>query len=561
MSPAPTLDGTGVPAYLPSLSGASFMRGQPLPVAPPAQELAGPAVVLFVTILILLFAAVLLSRLAWSLSVPYPSLLALGGAALALLPGIPMIELEPSLALAIFVAPVLLDAAYDASLRDLRDNRLPIILLVVAAVGVTTVAVAVVFRAMVPDVPWPAAVALGAMVAPPDAAAAIAVLRQVSIPNRLLQILEGESLFNDASALLIFAVAVRLVEDGSATLAGLIPTYAASVVGSVIVGGALGLASPRLFRQIRDASAAIVLQFANTYGVWVLAEFLHLSPILTMVTYGITIARYTTPNFNPVMRLKSFAVWDTVVFLSNVLAFSLIGLQLGPLLAKLSPEQRMSYLMIGGVVLAVVIAARIAWVMSYNSALRFKNWRFGVNLPERMMRPTARGGIIIAWSGMRGIVSLAAALALPVGFPERDLIQFVAFVVVLGTLVIQGFTLGPLVKLLHVPDDREVEREVLFAKRRAFEAAIATLQDDDSVLAQALRDEYQAILDHTQQAKSGGVYRPSNHQTLRLTAIRAARETILTLRAQGEIGNLAFYRVQETLDRSDIYAMPRGTDG
>jgi CPA1 family monovalent cation:H+ antiporter len=514
-------------------------------------------VVLFVSILVLLIAAVLLTRLAWSLSVPYPSLLALGGAVLALVPGTPVIALDPSLALAIFVAPVLLDAAYDASLRDLRDNRLPIILLVVAAVGVTTAAVAVVFRELAPQVPWPAAIALGAMVAPPDAAAAIAVLRQVNIPNRVLQILEGESLFNDASALLIFAVAVRLAGDGQATLAALIPTYTVSVIGSVILGGALGWLTPRTLTAIMTyAPASIVLQFTTTLSVWVLAESLHLSAILTIVTYGICVARFGGQNFDPVLRMKSFAVWDTVVFLSNVLAFTLIGLQLSPLLQKLSADQRASYFLIGGVVLATVILARIAWVMTYNSLLRLKNRFFGVNLPDRMTRPTARGGMIISWSGMRGIISLAAALALPDGFPERDLIQFTAFVVVLGTLVIQGFTLGPFVRLLHLPDDGEVEREVALARRRALEAAIATLADDSSLYAKSLRIEYQAMLDlagHPETAGEGGL---TGHEALRRKAVRAARDAIYAMRSEGEIGNVAFHRVEEALDRADIYIIP-----
>ena len=517
--------------------------------------------VLFVSILILLIAAVLLNRLASSLSVPYPSLLALGGAALALIPGAPVIQLDPSLALAIFVAPVLLDAAYDASLRDLRDNGLPIIFLVIVAVGITTAAVAIVFHELAPQVPWAAAVVLGAIVAPPDAAAAIAVLRQVNIPNRVLQILEGESLFNDASALLIFAVALRLVQDGDATLAGLIPTYAVSVVASVIAGVALGWVTPRLFSLLNDAPASsIVRQFVTTFGVWILAEHMHLSPILTIVAFGITVARSGGPRDDPLLRLKSYAVWETVVFLSNVMAFSLIGLQLGPLLEKLSPEQRYSYFIIGGVVLGTVILTRIAWVMTYNSFLRFKNWQFGVNLPDRMMRPTARGGLIISWSGMRGIVSLAAALALPEGFPERDLVQFVAFMVVLGTLVIQGFTLGPLVRLLHLPVDGEVEREVALARRRALDAAIATLEGNGSAYAQSLRVEYQAIRDLTEQPERAGEHGLTEHEMLRMTATQAAREAVAAMRARGEIGDLAFHRVEEALDRADIYAMRYGSD-
>jgi monovalent cation/hydrogen antiporter len=509
---------------------------------------------LFSSILLILAGAALSGRLAAALSVPYPVFLALGGAIIALLPGTPSIELDPSLALVIFVAPVLLDAAYDASLRDLRDNRLPIIMLVVVAIGVTVAATAVVFRGLVPGVPWAAAVALGAIVAPPDAAAATAVLRQVRVPSRVATILEGESLFNDASALLIFAVALRVAQDGNASLAALIPTYAASVAGSAALGLLLARMTPFITRLADDTQASIVLQFCTTFGVWILAETLHLSSILTVVAFGIALAHPRHRRLAPLLRLKSFAVWETAVFLANVLAFTLIGMQLAPLLARLDPGQRAGYIMTGAAILVTVIIVRILWVMFYNSALRFKNWRFGTILPERVQPPTAKGGIIIAWSGMRGIVSLAAALALPNSFPERDLIQFVAFVVVLGTLVIQGFTLAPLVKWLRLPADRQLDREIALARRRALEAAMAILEGQASPHAAALRLEYQAILDLGEASNAGNLLQLTDHERLRLKAIQAARNALQALRDNGEIGEIAFQRIEEAMDRAYLYA-------
>ena len=508
---------------------------------------------LFISIILILAGAVLLARLASALSVPYPAFLALGGAIIALLPGTPSIELDPRLALVIFVAPVLLDAAYDASLRDLRDNRLAIILLVVIAIGVTTAAVAMVFRAFVPDVPLAAAVALGAIVAPPDAAAATAVLRPLKIPSRVLTILEGESLFNDASALLIFAIALRVAQNDNATLTSLIPTYAASVIGSVALGVALARVAAFVLQLADAAPASIILQFCSTFGVWILAEILHLSAILTVVAYGIAISLPGHRRSAPLLRIKSFAVWETAVFLSNVLAFTLIGMQLAPLLARLNPNQRAQYFVIGSAILVTVVIVRIVWVMSYNSVLRFKNWRFGTSLPERLLPPTAKGGIIISWSGMRGIVSLAAALALPIGFPERDLIQFVAFVVVLGTLVIQGFTLGPLVKWLQLPEDRQLDREIALARQRALEAAIGTLEGNETPYAASLRLEYQAILDLGEARDTGDLPRLTDHERLRLKAIRAAREVIQELWAEGEIGDVAYQRIEAAIDRAYLY--------
>jgi monovalent cation/hydrogen antiporter len=509
---------------------------------------------LFISILLILAGAALSLRVAAALSVPYPAFLALGGAIIALLPGTPSIELDPSLALVIFVAPVLLDAAYDASLRDLRDNRLPIITLVVAAVGVTAGATAIVFRALVPDVPWAAAVALGAIVAPPDAAAATAVLRQVKVPSRVATILEGESLFNDASALLIFAVALRVAQDGNASLTSLIPTYAASVAASVVLGIILARLLPYITGLADDAAASIILQFCSTFGVWILAETLHLSAILTVVAYGIAVAHPSRRRHNPLLRQKSFAVWETAVFLANVLAFTLIGMQLAPLLARLNPGQRAGYFLTGSAILFTVIIARIVWVMAFNSMVRFKNWKFGTRLPERLLPPTAKGGMIIAWSGMRGIVSLAAALALPSGFPERDLIQFVAFTVVLGTLVIQGFTLAPLVKRLRFPEDRQLDREIALARRRALEAAIGALEGKTSPYADALRLEYRAILELGDAPDIGNLTQLTDHERLRLKAIQAARDALQELRVKGEIGEIAFQRIEAAIDRAYLYA-------
>jgi monovalent cation/hydrogen antiporter len=352
---------------------------------------------------------------------------------------------------------------------------------------------------------------------------------------------------------LIFAIALRVAQDDNATLTSLIPTYAASVIGSVALGVALARVAAFVLQLADAAPASIILQFCSTFGVWILAEILHLSAILTVVAYGIAISLPGRRRSAPLLRIKSFAVWETAVFLSNVLAFTLIGMQLAPLLARLNPNQRAQYFVIGSAILVTVVIVRIVWVMSYNSVLRFKNWRFGTSLPERLLPPTAKGGIIISWSGMRGIVSLAAALALPIGFPERDLIQFVAFVVVLGTLVIQGFTLGPLVKWLQLPEDRQLDREIALARQRALEAAIGTLEGNETPYAASLRLEYQAILDLGEARDTGDLPRLTDHERLRLKAIRAAREVIQELWAEGEIGDVAYQRIEAAIDRAYLY--------
>ena len=288
-------------------------------------------------LIVLVLAATVLAALARRVGAPYPVFLALGGAILAFVPGAPSFTVLPELALALFVAPVLLDAAYDASPRDLRDNWAPVTGLVVVAVGLTTIAVAVVARTLMPAMSWAPAIVLGAVVAPPDAAAATAVLRQLRPPHRILTILEGESLLNDASALLIYRLAVGAVAAGGFSIGAVAPTFLFAVVGSVVVGPALGWLTLRWTGRVQDVPTAIILQFVTTFGVWILADRIGLSGVLTMVCYAITVARSAPERIPARMRLPSYAVWETVVFMMNVLAFVFIGLQLRPILGRVEP--------------------------------------------------------------------------------------------------------------------------------------------------------------------------------------------------------------------------------
>jgi Na+/H+ antiporter len=516
-------------------------------------------VIIFEWIIGILVGAVLLSLLAKRIGAPYPALLALGGAVLAFMPGAPRIVLEPELALALFLAPVLLDAAYDTSPRDLRDNWLPVTCLVLVAVGLTTAAVAVVAHALT-GMPWAAAIALGAIVAPPDAAAATAVLRQVRLPHRILTILEGESLLNDASALLLYRAAVTAAAATSFSFTSAAPGVVVSVIGSVILGPLLAIATLRIMSAMRrsaDTPSNIIMQFVITFGVWLLADRLGLSGVLTIVSYAITIARQAPAATPARLRVPSYAVWETAVFVLNVLAFVLIGLQIGPIVESLQPEQRFAYLGIAAAVLATVIVVRIVWVMSYNTVVRWHVRRFGFHPPRPMMAPTVKGGIIISWCGMRGIVTLATALALPNGddgaaFPYRDVIVFTAFCVVLGTLVLQGLTLRPLLLKLDLHDDDPVGQEVERARRVAYGAAIAALDGVASPLAEALRMQLQLSL--TQSNGETLQEQVSSSASVRQRAVDAARRALLAMRASGEIGDDAFHRLEEEIDRLELSA-------
>ena len=495
----------------------------------------------------LVLAAVILAAAARRAGAPYPVFLAIGGALLAFLPGEPTFSVPPDLALALFVAPILLDAAYDASPRDLRDNWIPVTGLVVVAVGLTTAAVAVVARALMPEIPWPAAVALGAVVAPPDAAAATAVLRPLRPPHRILTILEGESLLNDATALLVYRLAVGAAA-GAFSFGAIAPTFLLGVAGSLVLGPALGWLFLRLIARVEDVPTAIILQFVTTLGVWVLAERVGVSAVLTVVCYAIMVAR-TAPERTPArLRIPSYAVWETVVFLLNILAFSFIGLQLRPILEALDPAARGRYFGVAAAVLVTVIVVRPAWHMSFNAVIRWRDRRVGFNPPRPMLRPTVGSGLLISWAGMRGIVTVAAALALPPAFPFRDLIVLTAFAVVLGTLIIQGLTLKPLLQALDLKDGDPVGRELGEARARALRAGLAVLDREQSPLGDAVRQEFTAHLAAADAQTDGGRPRRSAHGTIHRRAVQAARDAVLAMRGTDEIGDDAFHRIEEELD-------------
>jgi len=496
----------------------------------------------------LVLAATILAAAARRVGAPYPVFLAIGGAILAFVPGAPSFTVLPELALALFVAPVLLDAAYDASPRDLRDNWAPVTGLAVFAVGLTTIAVAAVARTLMPAMSWAPAIALGAVVAPPDAAAATAVLRQLRPPHRILTVLEGESLLNDASALLIYRLAVGAVAAGSFSIGAVAPAFLFAVAGSVVVGPVLGWLALRLFDRVKDVPTAIIFQFVSTFGVWILADRIGLSGVLTMVCYAMTVAR-TAPERTPArIRIPSYAVWDTVVFLLNVLAFAFIGLQIRPILASLDPAARAGYFAVAGAVLLTVIVVRIAWSMSFNAVVRWRDRRFGFRPPRPMLRPSVGSGLIISWAGMRGIVTLAAALALPAAFPFRDVIVLTAFSVVLGTLALQGLTLGPLLRVLDLRDDDPVGHEVRAARERALRAGLAGFERDRSPVADAVRQEFIAHLGSADANPEDGEARRFAHGDLHRRALQAARRAVLAMRASDEIGDDAFHQMEEELD-------------
>jgi len=526
---------------------------------------------IFELVIGLLLLGAILALWANRLGVPYPALLALAGAALALIPGTPQVMLDPQLALALFVAPVLLDAAYDASPRDLLANLRPLISLALVMVVLTIGAVAIIARHLVPGMSWPVAITLGAIVAPPDASAATAVLRRLRPPHRLLIILEGESLFNDASALLVYRIAVGAAMTGAASGWQIVPTLLLTCGGGVIAG----IVQARLYmwatRRVEDIQISIILQFVGTFAIWIIADHLGLSAIITVVAFAMTVAQMAPGRVDARHRISSYAVWEVAVFVLNVLAFVLIGLQLRSIITRMRDSDWHLYAICAGAVCLTVILVRIVWVMLFAYYARWRERHFP-NRKSRSMKPPTRGaGLVVSWSGMRGIVTLAAALALPDGspdaaFPYRDLIILCAFCVVLTTLVIQGMTLRPLLAVLGLKDDGSVGREVRLARVETARAALKVLEgeQDGHPSIDVLRSEYEARVSSGERTPSADEPNETRMTELQRRAVRAQRQVLINLRARQVIGDDAFHLAEEEIDLIELTADSRikpGPDG
>ncbi len=420
--------------------------------------------------------------------------------------------------------------------------------------------------------PWAAAIALGAIVAPPDAAAATTVLKQLRPPHRLLVILEGESLFNDASALLVYRLAVGAAITGAFSGWSVLPTLLVVTAGSIVLALVLSRILLAVTARIEDVSTGVVLQFCMTFGIWTLAERLHLSGIITTVVFAMATSRRSAEIMPARLRVPSWAVWEVAVFVLNVLAFILVGFQLKSIAERATGATGTQYAAVAAAVCVAVILARIAWVTAAAAISRWRGPRDAVGL-------SARAAAVVGWCGMRGTVTLAAALALPTGgegaeFPYRDLILVTAFGVVLGTLVLQGLTLRPLLLKLRLEDDGEVDREVRHARVESLRAALAASECCPGAETAALvRHRYELQLRRAEEA----VARESVDPTARSTgwdsetpaaienadetdadaavvraATEAQRRRLVAMRDDGTIGDAAFQRVQEELDWAEL---------
>ena len=494
--------------------------------------------------------------------IPYPILMVLGGLALGFVPGLPELELPPDLVLIAVLPPLLYGAAFFTPLRDLRANVRPVGMLAVGLVLLTMVAVAVVAHAVVPGLPWAAAFVLGAVVSPTDPLAATAIMRRLGVPRRVVAIVEGESLVNDGTALVAYRFAVAAAVTGSFTLweAGL--SFVLNVLGGVAVGLGVGWIVRQVRRRLDYPPAEVTISLLTGYFAYLPAELLGVSAVIAAVTAGIYLGWHTPELTNAEVRLLGESTWTLVTFVLNALLFTLIGLQLPVILDELDPYSTGELLWWAVAVTLTVILARFLWV--YPAAWLPR--RFSRRLREREPMPQNAQLAVIWWSGMRGAVSLAAALAIPISidtggpFPGRSLILFLTFAVIVGTLVVQGLTLPAVIRLCRLEDDGAEEvREEAQARIEAADAALARLDEllaEDWVrpaTADRIRGSYgfrrERFSARFDDGDDGAIEEQSlAYQRLRRELLDAERRAVLDLRRSGAISDDVARRISRDLD-------------
>jgi Na+/H+ antiporter len=429
-------------------------------------------------VFVLLLAATGLAIVARRVGVPYPILLVLGGLALGFIPGLPPIQLEPSIVFILFLPPILFGAGSFTSIRDFKANLRAIGLLSVGLVLATTVVVGVVAHQLVPTLGWPGAFALGAIVAPPDAVAATAIFQRLGVPRRVVTILEGESLVNDATALVAYRFAVVAASTGVFSLADAGLTFVYVAVAGVAIGLLIGAAVAWLLQKVDDPVFSVVITFLAPVAAYVPADQLGVSGVLATVAAGIYVGRRAARSVSSSVRIAGAAAWQVLLFLINGAVFILIGIQLPRVLAGLGSRTPLELLGLAVAISATAIVVRILWVFPGTYIPR----ALSAKIREGEPHPPVRAVFIVAWAGMRGVVSLAAALALPLTvesgapFPERDLIIFLTFAVILATLVGQGLTLPLLIRGLRIAADGGDDHEEAHARMSAAEAAVHRIE-------------------------------------------------------------------------------------
>jgi Na+/H+ antiporter len=512
-------------------------------------------------ILICLVAVALLAIVARKIRIPYPILLTVGGVVLALIPGLPAIRLDPKLVFNLFLPPLLYPAAVYTSWRDFRANLRSILPLAIVLVLVTMTATAYLFHGLV-GLPLAVGFVFGAIISPPDAVAALAVTQHLRVPRKIIVILEGESLVNDATSFISFRFAVAAVLTGSFSLGQASLRFLLVAAGGICVGLAVGWLATQVQKRLDDPPVQTMFSLLTPYVAYFSGERLHVSGILAVVIAGLYYGWRAPRILSGRMRLQALPVWEMVTFILNGVLFILIGLQLPQVIQALPSISAMHVAKLVILILSALALVRFVWMFGATYLPRLLSRKFRHKNPVRWQHTA-----LIAWTGMRGADSLAGALAIPFvlangePFPGRDLILLLTFCVIFGTLVLQGLTLRPLVRWLKIVDDHVTQKEERLARLKANEAALARLEEIESSnrvkpeTVARLRAEYE---DRIRQLRSQapheesviGLFSPDFEEVAR-AALQTERDTLIALRNEGTVNDQALRRIQRDIDLAE----------
>jgi monovalent cation/hydrogen antiporter len=512
-----------------------------------------------IVLVALLVSVVVLGTIARLVHIPYPIVLVVGGLALGLVLGPDdTVTLDPDLVLVIFLPPLLYSSAFFANLHDIRRGIRVVSVMAIGLVLATMCTVAVVAHELVDGMSWPVAFVLGAIVSPTDPLAAAEILRRLRVPRRMLSIIEGESLLNDGTALVAYHTALKAVTAGFVfwSAAG---DFFVSAAGGIAIGLVVGKVLVEVRRRINDIPTEITISLLSGYAGYLPAEALDVSGVLAAVTVGIVLGWKAPEISTASMRLQGYAVWEILIFLLNALLFVLIGLQLPTILAGLEDQSPATLLGWAAAVSATVILTRFVFTEVFTRFIRFVDRR----AVQRERRASWRMRVVSGWCGMRGAVSLAAALALEEDFPYRNIVLFLTFAVIFATLVIQGLTLPALIKALHIEDDGADEREELIGRRASVEAALARIEElsgaewtrDETAQRMRMMYEYRQrrfAIRAGELDDADGIdaveTRAYRYQKMVRSVLAAQRDTLVDLRNRGEISNEVMHRLERELD-------------
>jgi CPA1 family monovalent cation:H+ antiporter len=502
-----------------------------------------------------------LSALARMIGLPYPIVLVIGGVAFGFIPGLPKFELDPDVVLLVFLPPLVYGAAFFADFRSIRGNLRAITLSSVGLVLVTMVAVAVVAHALVPGLPWAAAFALGAVVSPTDPLAGATIMRNLGVPARLVSAIENEGLFNDATALVAYRVAVAAAIGGSFSLAEAGLRFIGGAVGGIAIGLAVGWLMVQIRKRTEDAQISITISLLSGYAAFVPADALDLSGVLAAVTCGIFVGIRGPRIIPPRVRLQSTYVWEVLDFLLNASLFVVIGLQLRTIVDELNGFSFSDLATYALAVSGAVVVARLVWFYTMPYLIRALDRR----PQQRSRRVGARPRFVLAWAGMRGAVSLAAALAIPFStdagapFPQRNLIIFLTFAVIFATLVVQGLTLPAVIRMLRITGDGQEDEEEIRARLVAAKAALAQIDAlaNEEWTREDTLERMRAMYQYRKRrfaARAGRIEddgyedRSLAYQRTLQSVLGAQRNALVQMRSDGEVSNEIMGRIVRELD-------------